>query len=799
MSLSRIGHASPPPSAADSESEIVAQARKAQSRTPQAQKPTEPSYDPRFLRPADKNLRWNLPDTGQRFDNISNSEKQIKALANLQAIGYASNNPGLVSSAMEQMQALHSNTVTTATNDANKLTALRAQVIALYGAKLASAGRTQAALSSINASLSLLRGTVEVTSAQISQLSRTTAKAGAKTDAGRLQLSTDALIGQIDSAKRQIGVDLQRADLQGAQLSAAGRGEVARSDIALKGLIDYGRDQAGKALTSALQPYGRPDFDPRSQVPLPPAVIGDREATPEQRQSLMNHFFPFTKRESRKDDSLVPKGEAGRAPFTVDGIAERAGLPAQKERIQQLEKEFGNLDKAAKAFGLETGKQLTNLTEAIDSGRFDPLKLDKNFREADGRGRTLLEQVGRVRADYVKQLGPVDSEKLFAAVGKEVASKTRVPQALKDYARDVKGNVDVLTGMALVNYASDHGKDVKGGVGEVGELLRSGSTNPLDYGKAAAKLVLSLRDKEGKLTPLANALGNLERVKRVTIQYEGLQIAKVGAESSATNLENAAQNFDNARQNAGSTIASTATSIARVRKQLFNVDDTYRNALTTLGRQKGNEASLHVLGEQTELVKHNLERQLAGLELNRDIAKQQLALTEASTQRSAFDYKSGKIVRDMTDWNAKYARDATRFGAMVGSTGLYAKTPEGLIIPPTMLQKHTAGEARAPSASELRAASDETLAAFGRDGRYRESAAALRSRSASAMAAVGFFNTGDPEAIRSRNPVQSTARAPLPVPFGEPTPPFVFSGEPPSVPVKEPAGYGVIPGPFDRP
>ena len=185
------------------------------------------------------------------FGADGKAETQLANLAFLQTVGYASLNPGLVSSSLEQSQAVQSNLITAATNDVTKLGTMRNQVIALYNQKLVSAGSLQASLATINASLNTVRGVIETGSNSIAALNVQTGKGNFATEMRRLDTSLKALRSQINGQQRAIQINLKVADSQVAQIQANGNNEVTGSKIQLKTAIDSVQQSADKAATSA--------------------------------------------------------------------------------------------------------------------------------------------------------------------------------------------------------------------------------------------------------------------------------------------------------------------------------------------------------------------------------------------------------------------------------------------------------------------------------------------------------------------------------------------------------------------
>jgi hypothetical protein len=697
------------------------------------------------------------------FGAIGTAEQQLSDLAFLQTVGYASLNPGIVSSSLEQSQAVQSNLITAATNDVAKLTTMRNEVNALYGQKLVSAGGMQASLAKINAALNNVRTVLETSASSIAALNVKTGKGNFKTEMSRLDKSLKALNTQIDGQRRAIQTDLKLADVQVAQIQANGNNEVSGSKIQLKTAIDSVQQSADKAAASPQTTLGAAAKHPKSGVSLPAAMLGTNgPLTVDQRTKMLEFFSPLSGVRRGGIDKLVPPTKPGGKPVTVQGVPERVGVADYKSNMQRLTKQYGSIDKAARALGLKDGAQLTNLANGINSGKFDPLKLNESLQTATGAQKKLLSDVGRVRSDFVSRLSSVDMKAKMETVGKEVAAKTQIPQALKNYAKEVGVNVNVLVGMAVLQYGLSKTE-------ATGDLALDVLTSPSPAAQIkAAKTYVKALAETGKLAPIANTLGNIERVKRVMIQHEGLQLAKIGSDTALKNLQNTAANYENARANVDATTDGTKSAIERTKTQIGNLTTSYDTAKIALLRGKGNETSLAVLGQQFKLTEANLKRVLVNNEFSLKLANERLSQTQASGKQRTFSNLSLRVVTDMGDWNAKYLAQASTFGVMVNGNPLYARTPEGLIVPPTTLRLAMKGRDGMPTAAELKTASALTLKAFSY-GPTSRSGDLLTRRTPEAVAAVGVFLRGDPNAFISRSPIQTSKQSPSTVSFGQPT------------------------------
>ena len=722
------------------------------------------------------------------FGAIGTAETQLSDLAFLQTVGYASLNPGIVSSSLEQSQAVQSNLITAATNDVAKLTAMRNQVNALYGQNLVSAGSMQASLAKINAALNNVRTVLETSAGSIAALNVRIGKGNFATEMSRLDKSLKALNAQIDGQRRAIQTDLKLADAQVAQIRANGKNEVSGSKIQLKTAIDSVQQSADKAATSSQINPGAAGRDPVSGVSLPATMLGTNgPLTQDQRIKMLRFFSPLSGVRRAGVDGLVEPTKPGQKPVTVQGVGTRVGVADYKANLQRLTQQYGSIDKAARALGLKDATQLTNLSNQINSGKFDPLKLNENLQTATGAQKKLLSDVGRVRTDFVKRLSAVDMKAKMEIVGKEVAAKTQIPEALKSYASEVGVNVNVLVGMAALQYGLSKTE-------ATGDLALDVLTSPSPAAqiKAAKTYAKALADT-GKLAPIANSLGNIERVKRVMIQNEALQLAQIGSDTALKNLQNTAANYENARVNVAATTNGTVSAIERTKTQIGNLRASYTTAKIAMLRSKGNETALGVLGQQFKLTEANLKRVLVNNEFSLKLANERLSQTQASGKQRIFSNLSLRIVTDMGDWNARYLSQAVKFGVMVNGHGLYARTPEGLIIPPTTLRLAMKGRDGTPTAAELNAASKLTLSAFGYGANSR-SADLLTRRTPEAVAAVGVFLRGDPNAFISRSPIQTTDQSPSKVSFGPPTV-FTYQQSPKATPGD--TGNPYIPGALD--
>jgi archaellum component FlaC len=713
----------------------------------------------------DQRLKLKVGEAAKKFEASfgaeGTAEKQLANLAFLQALGAVSLNPAMVSSALEQSQAVQSNLITAATNDVAKLSATRSRVVALYNQKLVSASSLQASLATINASLNVVLAVVESGSNSIAALNVQIGKSNFTTEMSRLDKNLQALRTQIADQQRVVRLDLKVADAQVAQIKAGASNEVARAKLALKTDVESAQRTAGSVATSQNLSPGTSAKHPVSGTSLPPAIVGDDGLTTKQRVAMSEDFLPPTRISAKALKALVPASKGDQPPYAVGDVEKGTGLADYKARLQELTRQYGSIDKAAKAIGFKDGTQLNNLVSTINSGKFDPLRMNANLRWASGTQRQLLSDVGRVRSEFVQRVGAIDIKATLAMVGEEVAARTQIPQQLKDYANRSGLEVKVLVGLAVSQYVLSKPEATQDAV-----LDALSSPSPANAAKAVKTFVKALADT-GKLTPMANTLGNIERVKRVAIQYEGLEIAQTRSDTDQIYVENAIGTYDNVRRNVSSTTAGTKSGVERIATRIKAVQDNYNTGKIAWLRSKGNETSLRVLGEQNKLAHATMQRTLINQEFSLKLQNERLKQTQASGRQSEFIHRVSTTFGDMVGWNTKYYAQAVRYGVM-GMKGqpLYARTSEGLIVPPTVLKQVMNERIGTPTAAELKAASSQTIKAF--THAHRNSGEQLSKRTPAAQAAIGVFLNGDLNAFVSRLPIQQAAQTPSRVTLGPP-------------------------------
>ncbi len=730
----------------------------------QATRSTQPTYDKRggpLLTP-DENL--NLPALNQRFETGAKTQDMLKSLAKWERIGMLSRNVSLASSAKEQAQGVWNNVVTNATLEVNILTAVANRINVLYGLRVIDLNNRTQALASINHNIAKLRAVVDVANASISRIGLTNTIANAKQDTARLNLTLKTWKTTIGAAQKSIASDLKLADQQLAQLKVTAKGELISGNIALQNVSDEITNTASQTAKSAYQQEALPSVDTNKTngVVLPPKISrGGMARTDPQRRDLMESFYPFLK--GKPLTSKVTNPTTKSPTYTVDGIDQRTGAAANTKALESLKTRYSSLENAAKALNLKNSDQLKNLIASVQSGKFDAAKLSKDYSTLNGTTNALLKEVSSLPTKLSTSLDSYPTrDQLTNEVKVEFSKKIVVPQALKDYAKKVGADVDLLIAIAYVNLAQDKTEAVADSALDIGVNPAS----PASYIKAVKNL--SRLSSTEKLTAVGNSLGNIVRVNRLFLAYKNLVLAQQVKETAWQNLDNTISNYGLRLGTYRENVATVTQSLKSIKTQQQTIKNNYALNIINQKRIGASQEQLNILQKQYELANLNLESIAQGKTFALSVGKERLALGNASNARKTFDADVSKVLRDMTRWNTTYAANAFRYDKTD-----YASTGSGLTIAPTVLNEVMGGQTRAPTADELRKASEITMLAF--EDQYPASAKMIRSGTPAAKAAVQFFLTGNPAAVTSRSPIQQRAVKPKDVDDKTPRRPFNIS------------------------
>ncbi len=734
-------------------------------RLAQAVRPTTPEFDKRggnLLTPDEK---LNLPALNQRFETGAKTQDMLKSLATWERIGMTSRNVSLASSAKEQAQGVWNNVVTNATLEVNTLTAVANRINVLYGLRVIDLNNRQQALASINVNIAKLRAVVDVANASISRIGLSNSLASAKQDTARLDLTLKTWKTTIGAAQKSISSDLKLADQQVAQLKVNAKGELISGKIALQNISDEITNTASQTAKSAYLPEALTsvDTDKRNGVALPPKISrGGVQRTDSQRLGLLQNFYPFLKGNPLK--STIPNPAEKTSPYTINGIESRAGAASYTKALESLKTRYSSLENAAKALKLNNGTQLKNLIQSVQSGKFDASKLDKNYSTLHGTTDALLKEVSSLPAKLSASLDSYPTrDQLTNGVKLEFSKKIVVPQALKDYAKKVGADVDLLVSLAYVNLAQDKAEAVTDGALDIGV----NPVSPASYIKAAKNL--SRLASTEKLTAVGNSLGNIVRVNRLLLAYKNLVLSQEVKNIAWQNLDNTINNYGLGLGAYRENVATVTKSLGAIKTQQQSLKNNYMSNVISQKRVGVSQDQLTLLRKQYELANLNLESIAQGKTFALSVGKERLALGTASNSRKIYDANVTKVLREMTRWNSTYAANAFKYDKTD-----YPATGSGLTIPPTVMSKVMGGQDRAPTASELRRASDITMLAF--HDQYPDSANMIKSGTPAAKAAVQYFLTGNPAAVTSRSPVQEKTAKPPDVDDKTPRRPFNISG-----------------------
>ena len=651
--------------------------------------------------------------------------------------------PAMTASVYEQLHGHYSNLVNEAGVTINSLTAARAKVTALFGAGLASASESQLALNRLNGEITKVRAVIDTSAGEVALLNYQNAGLSTRSKIKGLDANVKALYTNINAAQKQIGTELKTVDQAVAQLRTSGGNEVAASDRKLNSSVNKVLTGANKAVESAMQSGSAMTRDKNGNF-LVPAISNDIPLTEKQRVEIGKFYVPLRGVDRGQIDALSPQ-VAGQPQMNVDGL----GSGAQKEKAQLagLVKKFGSIEAVAKGLGFQSVKQMENARSAVKSQNFDPSKLNSNFEKARNAATSLTGTLGRISTDAVKNLQPMDMEANLKIIGQEVSKRVSVPQAYRDYAKKVNVDVDALVGEVWTQY----GAGKADGALNLG-LAMKGKGSKVDKANASRNFATKMLDST-PLTALGNIWGTQVRLERVAINLKQKELAAVNSGTSVIALNNAAKSYGNASLGVGASVDAAYDALKTTQKQINNLERNYGTAKLNKFGEGLSADGFKTLEQQYKVAKLNLQRTESSQKIAYSLATDRLKLTKFVGIQGSFSDASSKIVEDMGSWNTRHFTNAAKNGVTGVDGGKVYKTPEGLIIPPTVLSLYWKASKSGPNASELKEASARTMSEF--KSEFSISGTHMQKRSAQGMAGMGAFN-GNLNAYRTRMPIQST-------------------------------------------
>ncbi len=699
------------------------------------------------------------PTNGSQ-SNLGGAEKLVNTLTELNGWSRYTRTPAMTASLYEQLHGHYSNLVNEAGVTINSLTAARSKVTALYGAGLASASESQLALNRLNGEITKVRAIIDTSAGEVALLNYQNAGLSTRTKIKSLDANVKSLYTNINAAQKQIGIELKTVDQAVAQLRTSGGNEVASSDRKLNSSVNKVLTGANKAVESGMRPGAALTRDKNGNV-LVPAISNDIPLTEKQRTEIGQFYVPLRGVDRSKIDALNPQ-VAGQPQINVDGLG--SGAQKEKARLAELVKKYGSIEAAAKSMGFQSVKQMENLRSIVKSQNFDPSKLNSNFETARSSATTLTGTLGRISTDSLKNLQPMDMEANLKIIGQEVSKRVSVPQSYRDYAKKVNVDVDALVGEVWMQYGA--GK-VDGAVNF--GLSMKGKGSKLDKGNASRNFATKMLDST-PLTALGNIWGTQVRLERVAINLKQKELAAVNSDTSVMALNNAAKSYGNASLGVGASVDAAYDALKTTQKQINNLERNYGTAKLNQFGEALSADGLKTLEFQYKAAKLNLQRTESSQKIAYSLATDRLKLTKFTGIQASFSDASSKIVEDMGTWNTRQFTNAAKYGVTGVDGRKVYKTPEGIIIPPTVLSLYWKASKSGPNASELKQASTATLAAFRNE--FSVSGAHMQKRTAQGMAGMGAFN-GNLNAYQTRMPIQRIKQPVTPVTL--PSAPTVLS------------------------